>query len=50
MTRAKLKLVDETPPERIYGSRQFIAIGRNPALESPARFVPTKKAAGDVVI
>lgn len=44
------KLVDEPPTERVFGSREFIARGRNPALRSPVRFEPTEKAVGDIVI
>jgi hypothetical protein len=36
--------------ERVFGSPQFIRRGRNPSLESPARFEPTTKGENDVVI
>jgi hypothetical protein len=39
-----------TPHEKTYGSDEFIRRSRNPKLEAPKRFVPTKKEAGDVVI
>lgn len=37
-------------PERVYGSPGFIKLTRNPAMPRPARFEPTRKASGDVVI
>lgn len=50
MRKSNLKLVSSRPPERIYGSPEFIARGRNPGLEPPARFEPTTKGENDVVI
>jgi hypothetical protein len=35
---------------RVFGSPEFIARDRNPALVSPTRFVPTVKGPDDVVI
>jgi hypothetical protein len=35
---------------KVYGSPEFIARDRNPALESPTRFVATVKRDGDVII
>jgi hypothetical protein len=35
---------------KVYGSPEFIARDRNPALESPTRFVATVKGPDDVVI
>ena len=37
-------------PERIFGSQRFIAMTRNPALQSPVRFKPTEKKEGDITI
>ena len=37
-------------PDRIFGSQRFIAMTRNPALQSPVRFVPTEKREGDIVL
>ena len=45
-----LKLITDEPQPRIYGSRSFLALTRNPALVSPVRFEPTRKEVGDVVI
>jgi hypothetical protein len=35
---------------RTFGSKRFIALTRNPKLKPPTKFVPTRKASGDVVI
>jgi hypothetical protein len=37
-------------PERVFGSRDFIARTRRPDLPSPKRFEPTVKGENDVVI
>lgn len=42
--------VRETRHGRIFGSKRFLSLTRNPALEAPTKFTPTKKEAGDVVI
>lgn len=47
-SNAKLKLIINEEPRG--PSRAFLSLTRNPALESPTRFEPTRKAAGDVVI
>jgi hypothetical protein len=44
--RPKLKLVEEQDGP----SLSFLMRTRNPFLESPKRFEPTKKAPGDVVL
>ena len=46
----QIKLAYERPLERVFGSRGFIARGRNPDLPSPKRFEPTVKGENDVVI
>lgn len=46
--KPKFRIVGED--ERVFGSPEFIALGRNPALRSPVRFEPTVKQKGDVVI
>jgi hypothetical protein len=53
--RPNLRCVGDTATitiaeERVFGSPQFIRRGRNPNLESPARFEPTTKNDGDVVL
>lgn len=45
---AKLKLVHDAPPRG--PSPDFIRRSRNPDLEPPARFEPTVKQPGDVVL
>lgn len=50
MTRPKPRLAYERPREKVYGSDSFIGLTRKVGLESPTKFVPTKKADGDVVI
>jgi hypothetical protein len=47
MTKPKLKLVTEPTAGP---SLAFIMRGRNPFLDPPKRYEPTKKEAGDVVI
>lgn len=47
--KAKLHLVTQDEP-RVFGSRSFISLTRNPALRSPERFEPTIKGENDVVI
>lgn len=46
----RLRVVNEGDSERVFGSREFIARTRNPALQSPAKFEPTEKKDGDVVL
>jgi hypothetical protein len=48
--RSRLKLVVDEPTERVFGSHGFIALSRNPALQSPKRFEPTVKGENDVII
>lgn len=55
MNRPTLKLRfagDVAAPERVFGSREFIQRTRNPdlALRPPARFEPTPKNDGDIVL
>ena len=46
-----LRIVDDEPTERVFGSPAFIAIQRNPALAPPPRrFVPTVKRPDDIII
>jgi hypothetical protein len=47
MTKPKLKLVTQPTAGP---SLAFIMRGRNPFLDPPKRYEPTKKEAGDVVI
>jgi hypothetical protein len=50
MTRRKLSLVtDQETVERTFGSRSFIRLSRNPALQSPTRFEPAKRVSSDDV-
>jgi hypothetical protein len=47
-SNVKLKLVSD---HELRGpSRAFLALTRNPSLDSPRRFEPTPKREGDVVI
>lgn len=46
--KPKLKLVSSHEPTR--PSLRFLSLTRNPGLESPSRFEPTKKESGDVII
>lgn len=47
--KPRLRLI-ETPVERVFGSKEFIARTRRPDLVPPKRFEPTHKEVGDVVI
>lgn len=49
-TAPSLRVVENEPTERIYGSSAFIRRTRNPAKVSGWPFVATRKEAGDVVI
>ena len=49
-SQAKLRVVSEDDSQRLYGSREFIARTRNPALQSPAKFEPTIKNEGDIIL
>lgn len=52
--RAALRLVGSRDhrisQERVFGSPQFINRTRNTRLESPARFEPTPKKPGDIIL
>lgn len=48
--KPRLKLVPNDSPPSGGPSLRFLRIGRNPALESPQRFEPTKKREGDLVL
>lgn len=50
--KPNLKLVSSRPSEKVFGSPEFIARGRNVELakKPPTKFVPTVKGPGDVTI
>lgn len=48
--KPKLRIVTDSPTERIFGSARFIRMVRNPALQADWPFEPTRKGENDVVI
>lgn len=50
VSRVSTKGFDRGEGERIYGSARFLSLTRRTDLASPRKFVPTVKAAGDIVI
>jgi hypothetical protein len=48
--KTALKLVSSRPPERVFGTPEFIGLTRKVGLASPSRFEPTVKGIDDVVI